>query len=178
VYLPCICGELGGTFEERSIRFGTMIEAVNSVLQTTQFVRASSEQVSTLDAFAANPDRVQKAPQAPFISPYIYLDVNYDKAVIQLRNGETGDVENQFPSSTQLEAQARFAARREVQSQTPQPTTPKQSSCESVPVVTHSTTGDEGSAQQTAALTAQHQAAFAAAAQSGNSNAGHVTLFA
>lgn len=156
-----------------------MIEAVNSVLQTTQFVRASSEQVSTLDAFAANPDRVQKAPQAPFISPYIYLDVNYDKAVIQLRNGETGDVENQFPSSTQLEAQARFAARREVQSQTPQPTTtPKQSSGESVPVVTHSTTGDEGSAQQTATLTAQHQAAFAAAAQSGNSNAGHVTLFA
>jgi hypothetical protein len=141
-----------------------MIEAVNSVLQTAPFVRATNEQISTVDSFAANPDRVQKAPQAPYISPYIFLDVNFDKAVIQLRNGETGDVENQYPSEATLQAQARSDARRQIERDAQLSTGPETQQQASPPV------------SQT--VTAQQQAAFQAAAQTGNSNAGNITLFA
>ena len=145
-----------------------MIEAVNSVLQTAPFVRQNTEQVSAVDSYAANPERVQRsAPQAPYISPYIYLDVNYDKAVIQLRNGETGDVEGQYPSEANLKAQARDSARRQIE-------TERQ---------TQQLAGQgESSAPQPQptqqAVTAQQQAAFQSAAQSGNANAGNVTVFA
>jgi len=149
-----------------------MIEAVNSVLQTAPFVRASNEQISTSDSLAANPDRIQKAPQAPFISPFIHVDVNFDKAVIQLRNGDTGDVEDQFPSQASLEAQARSNARRQVASENaPEPQeSVRQSSGNSEPSAPAPT--------NEAVITQQQQQAFQAAAQSGNSNAGNVTLFA
>lgn len=158
-----------------------MIEAVNSVLQTAPFVRASNEQVSTVDSLAANPERVQRAPQAPqapFVSPFIHVDVNLNKAVIQLRNGETGDVEDQFPSNAALEARARQAARQQAQSQQEAIAAP-QSQEQSAQAFVQQTSPDSGrSAESTNAVTAQQQAAFAAAAQSGNSNAGNVTLLA
>ena len=80
-----------------------MLEAVNSVLQTAPLTKGNNEQVSTVDSYAANPERTQRvAPQAPYVSPYVYVDVNYNKAVLQLRNGDTGDVEDQFPSEAAL----------------------------------------------------------------------------
>lgn len=152
-----------------------MLEAVNSVIQTAPFVRAQAEQHSAADSFAANPDRAQRAaPQAPYISPYIHLDVNYDKAVIQLRNGDTGDVEDQFPSEAALQAAARYAAAqqaaREAQfrAETSAPA-PQQQAAVQTPAPEPA---------RTSAPTPQQQAAFAAAAQAGNSNAGNVTLFA
>ncbi len=178
-----------------------MIEAVNSVLQTAPFVRASSEQISSVDSFAANPDRVQKVPQAPFVSPYISVDVNFDKAVLQLRNGETGDVEDQFPSNAALEAQARQAAARAPQQSQQQQQVelaperpaeaPQQSQRQSVdpapqqrqqaapaaPAPQQQTPAPE-SAGSRVSITVQQQAAFQAAAQSGNSNAGNITLLA
>lgn len=87
-----------------------MLEAVNSVLQTAPVARPQVEQQSTADSFAANPERVQKAPQAPFVSPYIFVDVSNNTAVLQIRNSDTGDVENQFPSEARLQAQARERA--------------------------------------------------------------------
>ncbi len=158
-----------------------MLEAVNSVLQTAPLARAATEQVSTVDSFAANPERVQRsAPQAPYISPYIYLDVNYDKAVILLRNGDTGDVEGQFPSEAALEQQARQLAKLQVAAQTPEPA-PQHQTQSAQPSVQQQHTApapapDTGG--ETAAISIQQQAAFAAAARSGNSNAGNVTLFA
>lgn len=84
-----------------------MIEAVNSVLQTAPLIRATAEQMSASDSFAANPDRVQKIPQAPYISPYIHLDVD-NGAVLQLRDSDTGDVVQQIPSEATIEARHRF----------------------------------------------------------------------
>ncbi len=154
-----------------------MIEAVNSVLQTAPFVRSSTDQTSTADSFAANPERVQKAPQAPYVSPYIYVDVNYDKAVVQLRNGDTGDVIDQFPSESTLQARARQAASQAEQQKSaapaPQPQQSQQSEAPQQP-----SQQQVQQAQTDAAITAQQQAAFQNAAQSGVSNAGNVTLFA
>lgn len=153
------------------------MEAVNSVLQNAQFVRASSEQISTVDSFAANPERVQRsAPQAPFVSPYIYMDVNFDKAVIQLRNGDTGDVEDQFPSEAALQAQARQRAQRQVEIENA--TATPQAQEQSAQAFVQKTSPNSDTASKEAAISAQQQAAFAAAARSGNTNAGNVTLFA
>ena len=93
-----------------------MLEAVNSVLQSAPVIRGNAEQVSTAASFAANPDRVQKIPQAPYISPYIHMDVDLG-AVLQLRDSETGDVLRQIPSEATIEARQRFQQQIELQVQ-------------------------------------------------------------
>ena len=93
-----------------------MLEAVNSVLQTAPLVRGNTEQVSSAASFAANPDRIQKVPQAPYISPYIHMDVDLG-AVLQLRDSETGDVVRQIPSEATIEARQRFQQQIDLQEQ-------------------------------------------------------------
>jgi hypothetical protein len=100
-------GLVGGAFKEgafvKTVRI--MIEAVNSALQNASLLRASAEQTSAAESFAANPARVQKvAPRGPSLS--IFVDVNYDTAVLQYRNVETRDVIDQIPSETLLQARA------------------------------------------------------------------------
>ncbi len=93
-----------------------MIEAVNSVLSNASYTKAVVDQQSVAGSFAANPDLVQTASvQAPYISLYIKVDVTYDKALLQLRDPDTGDVVQQIPSETQLEAYRR--AQRVAESQ-------------------------------------------------------------
>jgi len=92
-----------------------MFEAVNSTLSNAPLIRAQAEQASAARSFAANPERVQEVAQAPYISPYIKMDVNYDKAVIQIRDSDTGDVVRQIPTEPALEAARRFNQSREVQ---------------------------------------------------------------
>lgn len=82
-----------------------MIEAVNSVLATAPLIRGNTDQQSR--TFAANPDKVQEAPQAPYISPHVHLDVDRDVAVLQIRDSETGDVVRQIPSEPMLDAMRR-----------------------------------------------------------------------
>lgn len=84
-----------------------MIEAVNAVVATAPLARGPAEQQSVTRSFAANPERVQELPQAPYISPYIFMDVNFDRAILQIRDSDTGDVVRQFPSESQLEAYRR-----------------------------------------------------------------------
>ncbi len=86
-----------------------MIEAVNSSVSSSAILRASADQASVQRA-QSNPARVQEAaeplrdaPQVPYISPYIHLDLNYNKAVLQIRDSSTGDVVRQFPSEESLE---------------------------------------------------------------------------
>jgi hypothetical protein len=159
-----------------------MLEAVNSVIQSAPFVREQSERNSTAESYAANPERVQRTPPlAPYVSPYIYVDVNYDKAVIQLRNGDTGDVESQFPSEAALQQQARHAAAQQVarEAEFAAESAPKSSDQSAQTFVQQSAPEEPAPvAAKGPAQTAQQQAAFAAAAQAGNSNAGNVTLFA
>ncbi len=90
-----------------------MLEAVNSVLSNAPLVRGQAEQHSNARSLAANPEQVQVVAQAPYISPYIKVDVNYDKAVILIRDSDTGDTVRQIPSEPALEA-----ARRQLAAQT------------------------------------------------------------
>lgn len=96
-----------------------MIEAVNSVVSNASALRGSAEQVSTARSLVAGPGGVQAAagppesPKAPYISPYISLDYNYDRAVLQIRDSDTGEVQAQFPTESRLAAQQRAEAARE-----------------------------------------------------------------
>ncbi len=82
-------------------------------------LKAAIQQQSATNSFAANPDRVQQAStQAPFISLYIKVDVNFDKALLLMRDSDTGDVVRQIPSENQLEAYRRA---QEVLDPTPAP---------------------------------------------------------
>ena len=83
-----------------------MIEAVNSVLSNVQNARPAIEAQATTRTLAANPDKVQEA--APLKTPYtsfnIAFDRNYNKAIYQVRDSDTGDVLRQYPTKGQLRA--------------------------------------------------------------------------
>lgn len=101
-----------------------MIEAVNSVLSNAPYTKAVVAQQSTANSFAANPDRVQQASlQAPYISLYIKVDTNFDKAVLQIRDSDTGDVVRQIPTESQLEAYRRAQSSNAVRSSSAEPKT-------------------------------------------------------
>ena len=81
-----------------------MIEATNSVLSNASVTRVAAEQQSTARSLAANPDKLQEVAKAPYISPYISIDRNANKAVLQIRDSDTGDVLRQYPTESQLRA--------------------------------------------------------------------------
>ena len=89
-----------------------MIEAVNSAVASAPALRAQAEQASAARSFTANPERTQEVVQAPYVSPYISMDIDHNKAVLQIRDGDTGDVLKQFPSDTALEFRSRQVARQ------------------------------------------------------------------
>lgn len=84
-----------------------MIEAVNSSVASASVLRASVGQISaarTVDVAPSAPVRAASVdtPQVPYISPYISVDPNYNKAVLQIRDSDTGDVVQQFPTESRL----------------------------------------------------------------------------
>lgn len=84
-----------------------MIESVNTVLSSPQLLRGGAEQVVPAETSQGSEVReVAPAPRAPFISPFIAIDTNFDTAVLQIRDSETGDVLRQFPSEARLRAQS------------------------------------------------------------------------
>ena len=95
-----------------------MIEAVNSVISNVQAARtAVASQASTLDSFAADQSAIEsvaRAPVAPYISPFVSVDVNFDTAVLQIRDSDTGDVLTQFPSEPTLQQRQAQAASQEI----------------------------------------------------------------
>ncbi len=97
------------------------IEAVNSVLSNAPYTRAVAEQASVAKSLAANPNRVQEVAQQPrYLSLYLKMDVNFDKAILLMRDGDTGDVVRQIPTESQLEAYKR-AQNAALQQQTAAP---------------------------------------------------------
>lgn len=100
-----------------------MVDVVNSSLVGAVNLRSAVQDQSGPQGQAAS--SVQSGglstPRAPFISPVISLDTNYNKAVLQIRNAETGDVEQQFPTRNRLaelrQDQARQDRAREAQQQ-------------------------------------------------------------
>lgn len=157
-----------------------MIEAVNSTLQNASLLRASAGQVSAAESFAANPARIQKVGRAPYMS--VFVDVNYDTAVLQFRNGETRDVIDQVPSETLLESRARDEARQvEIQRQASQPKSEQpvsvtaQATVPEVGVQSAPVPAETAPAPRTPSAPTQQQiAAFTSAARAGNggSNSG------
>ena len=102
-----------------------MLEAVNSVLSNASYTKAIADQQSVANSYAANPARVQQASTAaPYISLYIKMDVNFDKALLQIRDRDTGDVVRQIPSETQLEAYRRAQTSNAVRPATAEETAP------------------------------------------------------
>lgn len=91
-----------------------MIEAVNASVATASLLRASVEQAEAAQSYAANPTQVQRLPQAPYVSPYVSMNYTIDKAVLQFRDSESGEVVAQIPSDTQLRAYRRAASQQPV----------------------------------------------------------------
>lgn len=81
-----------------------MIEAVNSVLSNVQASRGVVEQQSTARSLSANPDKTQEVAKTPYVSPYISIDRQSNRAILQIRDSDTGDVVRQFPTEGQLKA--------------------------------------------------------------------------
>jgi uncharacterized FlaG/YvyC family protein len=87
-----------------------MFEAVNSVISNASFIRQAAEQQSSARSVASQTSEVSsisETPKAPYISPYVTMDLNYDKAVLQIRDSDTGDVLKQFPSEETLASRQR-----------------------------------------------------------------------
>jgi hypothetical protein len=102
-----------------------MIEAVNSVLANAPLLRGNAEQNSSVRAVQV--EAVNRIPQAPYVSPYIYVDNNFNKAVLQIRDSDTGDVLRQFPTEQRLETirQQQFQETRQQRVQSPAPRQPE-----------------------------------------------------
>jgi hypothetical protein len=141
------------------------VEAVNSVLQATPVVRASVEQASAA-ATSGNPASVQKVALAPFISPYLTVDVTTNTPVFQIRDSDTGKVLDQIPSQLRVRTQIEESLVQQQAAPAPQP--------QAQPIAVSAPAPQ----QNNTPITAQQIAAFTAAAQSGNTNAGNVSLFA
>ncbi|PCI56041.1 MAG: hypothetical protein COB36_04410 [Alphaproteobacteria bacterium] len=81
-----------------------MIEAVSSSLVNAQALRSNVGSVPP-------PATVREVPKAPYISPHISIDLAHNKAVLEIRDRDTGDVTQQFPTKSRLvqlsQAQAR-----------------------------------------------------------------------
>lgn len=81
-----------------------MIEAVNSALANSVVTRGEAVQAAPTSNYAANPERIQQVAPAPYLSTKIRLDNEFDKAVLEFREAETGDVISQTPTKQQLQA--------------------------------------------------------------------------
>lgn len=127
-----------------------MLEAVNSVLSNAQYTRAAAEQQSVANSYAANPERVQQATlQAPYLSLYIKVDNNFDKAILQIRDNQSGDVLRQIPTESQLEAYRRAQTSNAVRSAQAQDAADKlaQTVSEDIPTNTYTSPATTGTSQ-------------------------------
>lgn len=86
-----------------------MIEAINSTIANAQLMRGAVEQ-QTERAARPEPQEAVDFVQAPFISPVISIDTEYNTAVLLLRNSESGEVVDQIPSESALQSDNRTQA--------------------------------------------------------------------
>lgn len=95
-----------------------MIEAVNSAVANASLLRTNGDQsqqarLNSLAASSKSEDGIE-LQLAPYVSPFIEMDANFNKAVLQIRDSSTGEVTRQFPSETTMRARA---AQAEIESQ-------------------------------------------------------------
>ena len=168
-----------------------MVEAVNNILQTAPVsaLQANSNAGdrnarADVAAEAIEQAETKQTVQAPFISPAIYVDLNYNTAVLQIRDSDTGDVERTIPSRSALETrqivegqienkrqQAEALARKTTESA--EPAVQSQITQEQVQIARQQNQVTSEQVQS-----ARQVAAFQNAARSGDSNAGTFSIFA
>ncbi len=90
-----------------------MIEAVNSVLASAPLVRQAAEVQSGASTNLSQTESVRTVTPPPYLSTFISVDVNFDTAVILLRDADTGDTVRQIPSEGALEARQRDQVERQ-----------------------------------------------------------------
>ena len=151
-----------------------MIEGVNSSLQAAQLLRANVQQTAETATFSADTAPVQKIARAPSMS--IYVDIDFDTAVLQFKNAETRDVVDQIPSETLLQNRARDEARRAaLQEQSAQPRSETRETPNSAATTDVKVSAESGDSAKSApapaasAPTQQQIAAFAHAASAATS---------
>lgn len=90
-----------------------MIEAVNSAIAAASVIKSLPDQGSVASSISNGANQEIGAvtsgnsPKTPFISPVVFVNTDYNKAVLQLRDSETGDVVTQIPTDNRLAAQQR-----------------------------------------------------------------------
>jgi hypothetical protein len=84
-----------------------MIEAVNSVLASAPLLRQNAEQQSGAQA-SSSPEAVREILKAPYLD-VVRLDVDYDTAVLVLRDSQSGDAVQQIPNEEALIKNKRLA---------------------------------------------------------------------
>lgn len=97
-----------------------MIEAVTSAVSNAQLSRGLLEQI---DSARIPATELQTSPsdargdllRAPYISPVVFVDLDYDTAVLQIRDSDTGDVVRQFPTEPSLRARQSIQVQEKVE---------------------------------------------------------------
>ena len=84
-----------------------MIEAVNSVLASAPLLRQNAEQQSGAQT-SSSPEAVREILKAPYLD-VVRVDVNYDTAVLVLRDSQSGDAVQQIPNEEALIKNKRLA---------------------------------------------------------------------
>lgn len=86
-----------------------MIEGINASIASAALVRPVVDQVERVASYAANPEQVQRVAAPPYLSLYVSMNVEIDKAVLQFRDADSGDVLAQIPSEKQIKAYRKAA---------------------------------------------------------------------
>lgn len=91
-----------------------MIEGVNSSIASSVLVRPAVDQVERVASYSANPNQVQRVAAPPYLSLNVAMNYTIDKAVLQFRDAESGEVLSQIPSEKQIKAYRRAASQQPV----------------------------------------------------------------
>ncbi len=92
-----------------------MIEAIKSSVASSVLQRGQVDQQSTLNSFAANPDKLQGVSQAPYVSPTVRVDVNTKMAILEFRESVSGEIVTQIPSEQAIRTYKLREAKEEAQ---------------------------------------------------------------
>lgn len=92
-----------------------MVDVIGPATVGAQVPRYGSQQSQSATSVDLSALELKGGPEAPYISPYISVDINYNKAVLQIRDSDTGDVLKQFPSESRLQQIRQETAARQAE---------------------------------------------------------------
>ena len=115
-----------------------MVDAVSSNVASAAVLQNAVNPIrANVEVSApAEIETVARAPQAPFISPYISVDPTFNPAVLQIRDPETGDVQDQFPTRSRLAEISSAQQRQELTTSRSEGAAPQQQQAQASDIVT------------------------------------------